>query len=166
MLEGLDPARLAIVVVWTVFMAILGTVLAGTAVRTWYPTLAKGRIEIPLSLFALVGLVCYVLEAIVGYRLLERLDTSPTAGLVLVALVVVMLYNELWNAALFRLRSPFAAFIALLGFLAPLVILFVGCALVDPPSAALIGLYAVWVVGYDLPWIAGLWQANPGTLSR
>jgi tryptophan-rich sensory protein len=166
MLDGLDLARLAIVVVWTVLMAVLGTVLAGNAVRTWYPTLAKGRIEIPLSLFALVGLVCYVLEGIVGYRLLERLDRSPTAGLVLVALVVVMLYNELWNAALFRLRSPFAALIALLGFLAPLAILLVGCGLVDPPSAVLIGLYVAWVVGYDLPWIVGLWHANPASLSR
>ena len=156
----IDLPRLALVVVWTAAMAILGTVLAGNAVRTWYPTLAKGRIEIPLTLFALVGLVCYVLEAIVGYRLLGRLDATPTAGLVLFALVVVMLYNELWNGALFRLRSPFGALIALLGFLAPLAILLVGCALVDTPSFVLIGLYALWVVGYDLPWIHGLWRAN------
>ena len=158
--ETIDIPRLALVAGWTLAMAVLGTVLAGNAVRTWYPTLAKGRIEIPIPLFALLGLVCYVFEAIVGYRLLERLDTTPTAVLVLVALVVVMLYNELWNAALFRLRSPFAALIALLGFLAPLAILLVGCALVDAPSFVLIGLYAAWVVGYDLPWIHGLWRAN------
>ena len=59
-------------------MAVLGTVLAGDAVRTWYPTLQKGRIEIPIALFAVVGLVFYVVEAIVGYRLIERLDATPT----------------------------------------------------------------------------------------
>jgi tryptophan-rich sensory protein len=155
-----DPVRLAVVVVWTILMAVLGTVLAGDAVRTWYPNLKKGRIEIPIALFALVGLVCYVLEAIVGYRLLGLARDSPTAVLVLVALVVVMLYNELWNAALFRLRSPFAALIALLGFLAPLAILLIGCALVDPLSFVLIGIYVVWVIAYDLPWIHGLWRAN------
>src|SRR5262245_28271617 len=155
-----DAMRLAIVVVWTVLMAVLGTVLAGDAVRTWYPTLTKGRIEIPIALFALVGLICYVLEAIVGYRLLGLVDTDPTAVLVLVALVVGMVYNELWNAALFRLRSPFAALVALLGFLAPLTILLIGCALVDPSSAVLIGIYVIWVVAYDLPWILGLWRAN------
>jgi tryptophan-rich sensory protein len=156
--EHIDPTRLAIVVGWTVLMAVLGTVVAGPAVKTWYPTLAKGRIEIPLTLFALVGLVFYVLEAIVAYRLLERLD--DTTALVLVSLAVVMLYNELWNAALFRLRSPFAALVALIGFLAPLAILVVGCLLVDVPSFVLVAIYAAWVIGYDVPWIYGLWRAN------
>jgi tryptophan-rich sensory protein len=161
--DDIDLVRLAVVVGWTILMAGLGAVLAGNAVRTWYPTLTKGRIEIPLNVFALVGLAFYVLEAIVAYRLLERLDSMPLVGLVLVALVVVMLYNELWNAALFRLRSPFGALIALLGFLAPLAILLVGCAMVDGLSAVLIGAYGAWVIGYDIPWIHGLWQANLGS---
>ena len=160
MFDSIDPARLALVVGWTILMAILGTVLAGDALRTWYPALQKGRIEIPIALFAVIGLVVYVVEAIVAYRLIERLEATPTAILVLVALVVVMLYNELWNAALFRLRSPFAGLIALLGFLAPLAILLAGCVLVDGLSAVLIGLYVAWVIGFDLPWIHGLWRAN------
>jgi translocator protein len=155
-----DLPRLALVAGWTVAMAILGTVLAGDAVRTWYPTLRKTRIEIPLKLFAVVGGVTYIAEAIVGYRLLGQLGTTPSAGLVLVALVVVMVYNECWNAALFRLRSPFAALVALFGFLAPLVILLIGCVLVDLPSAVLIGAYALWVVGYDIPWMYGVWRLN------
>jgi translocator protein len=158
--DSIDPARLALVVGWTILMAVLGTVLAGDAVRTWYPALRKGRIEIPIALFAVVGLVFYAVEAIVAYRLIERLDATPTTLLVLVALAVVMLYNELWNAVLFRLRSPFGALVALFGFLAPLAILLVGCALVDRPSALLIGVYAVWVIGYDIPWLHGLWRAN------
>jgi tryptophan-rich sensory protein len=156
----LDLPRFAIVVVWTIAMAILGTVVAGDAVRTWYPSLTKGRIEIPIALFAVVGLVFYIVDVIVGYRLIGLVDTDPTAVLVLVALVVVMLYNELWNGALFRLRRPFAALIALLGFLAPLAILLAGCWLVDTPSFVLIGIYVLWVVAYDLPWIHGLWRAN------
>ena len=156
----IDLPRLAIVLVWTVAMAILGTVLAGDAVRTWYPTLTKGRIEIPVAVFAVVGLVFYVVDVVVAYRLLGMADTDPTAVLVIVALAVVMLYNELWNAALFRLRSPFAALIALLGFVAPLAILLVGCWLVDTPSFVLIGIYVLWVVADDVPWIYGLWRAN------
>jgi tryptophan-rich sensory protein len=160
MFDSIDPARLGLVVGWTILMAILGTVLAGDAVRTWYPALRKGRIEIPIALFAVVGLLFYLVDAIVAYRLIERLDATPTATLVLVALVVVMLYNELWNAALFRLRSPFAGLIALLGFLAPLAILLAGCVLVDGLSAVLIGVYVAWVIGFDLPWIYALWRAN------
>ena len=162
----IDLPRLAIVLVWTVAMAILGTVFAGDAVRTWYPTLTKGRIEIPVAVFAVVGLVFYVVDVVVAYRLLGMADTDPTAVLVLVALAVVMLYNELWNAALFRLRSPFAALIALLGFLAPLAILLAGCWLVDTPSFVLIGIYVLWVVAYDVPWIHGLWRANVRTVPQ
>ena len=158
----IDPVRLLSIIGFTIGMAVLGTALAGDAVRTWYPTLTKGRIEIPIALFAVVGLVFYIVDVVVAYRLSGLIDTTPTAALVAVALVVVMLYNELWNAALFRLRSPFAALIALLGFLAPLAILLVGCALVDTPSFVLIGIYVLWVVGYDLPWIHGLWRANDG----
>ena len=160
-LGSLDLGRLAVVVIWTIAMAVLGTVLAGDAVKSWYPTLTKTRIEIPIALFALVGLVFYAVDVIVGYRLLERVDDTPTATLVLVALAVVMLYNELWNGALFRPRSPFAALIALLGFLAPLAILLVGCLMVDMVSFVLMAIYAAWVIGYDLPWIHGLWRANP-----
>jgi translocator protein len=160
----IDLPRLAIVLVWTVAMGILGTVLAGDAVRTWYPTLTKGRIEIPVAVFAVVGLVFYVVDVVVAYRVLGMADTDPTAVLVIVALAVVMLYNELWNAALFRLRSPFAALIALLSFVAPLAILLVGCWLVDTPSFVLIGIYVLWVVAYDVPWIYGLWRANVRTV--
>jgi tryptophan-rich sensory protein len=161
--DSIDLGRLALVVGWTVAMAVLGTVLAGDAVRTWYPTLRKTRVEIPLKLFALVGGVTYLTQVVIAYRLLERLATDSRAALVLVALAVVMLYNELWNAALFRLRSPFAALVALAGFLAPLAILLVGCVLVDALSAVLVGVYVAWVVGYDIPWLYGLWRANPGT---
>jgi tryptophan-rich sensory protein len=123
----------------------------------------------PDRTFAIVGLAFYIVDVVVAYRLSGLIDTTPTAALVVVSLIVVMLYNELWNAALFRLRSPFAALIALLGFLAPLAILLVGCALVDTPSFVLIGIYVLWVVGYDLPWINGLWRANepvPPSIAR
>lgn len=160
-----DLGRLAIVVAWTIAMAVLGTVLAGSAVKTWYPTIPKGRIEIPIALFAIVGVAFYVVDVVAGYRLLGMVDGGPAVPIVLVALVVVMLYNELWNAALFRLRSPFAALIALLGFLAPLTILLVGCWLVDTLSFVLVALYVAWVVGYDLPWIHGLWRANEGDVT-
>jgi hypothetical protein len=38
-------------------LAVLGTVLAGSAVKTWYPTIHEGRIEISIALFAVIGLM-------------------------------------------------------------------------------------------------------------
>ena len=40
----------------------------------------------------------------------------------LTALGIVMLYNELWNIVLFRWQNPFAGFLGVLAFLAPLLL--------------------------------------------
>ena len=67
------------------------------------------------------------------------------------ALVVVMLYNELWNYVFFRWQNTFAGFLGVLAFLAPLVILQVTLFLVERVSALLILIYVLWVIGYDIP---------------
>jgi translocator protein len=71
-----------------------------------------------------------------------------------------MLYNELWNYAFFGLRSTFAGFLGVLAFLAPLAVLQVALTVYDRPSAALLLLYVLWVVGYDVPWTYTLWRLN------
>jgi len=160
MLDGIDGARLALVGLTCLGLAVFGGVLAGDALRSWYPTLVKPRFQISTPLFIGVGIVVYVLEAVVLYRLIGLVDGSPGPTIALASLLVVMVYNELWNAALFRLRSVLAGWIGLLGFLAPLAILELALVLVDPPSAALMFVYLLWVVGYDVPWIYQLWRAN------
>jgi len=161
MFDGVDPGRLAFVVAVCVGMAALGTLLAGNALKTWYPTLVKPWFQIPLPLFIGIGLVGYVLDAVILYRLGGLLGTESLVAIAIVAMLVVMLYNELWNAALFRLRSPFAAWIGLLGFLAPLTILEASLIPVDAVSAVIMGGYMVWVLAYDVPWAYALWRRNP-----
>src|SRR6266508_4399081 len=124
------------VVVFTLAMAVLGALLAGDALRTWFPALTRPWFQIPTPLFVGVGVLGYLFD-------------------------VVMLYGELWNAALFRLRSPFAGFLLVLAFLAPLVVLEVALVVFEPASAVLIGIYLVWVIAYDVPWTYRLWKLNP-----
>jgi tryptophan-rich sensory protein len=71
-----------------------------------------------------------------------------------------MLYNELWNV-LFRWHNPFARFLGVLAFLAPLLILQIILLLVEPISAFLMFIYVLWVILYDIPWSYTLWKLNP-----
>jgi tryptophan-rich sensory protein len=162
----IEPGAAVPAVAFTVVMAVLGTLLAGDSLRSWFPRLARPSFQIPTPVFAGVGAIGYVFDVVVLYRLLTIVDDGPGKGICLVAMVVTMAYNELWNGALFRLRSPFAGFLLLVAFLAPLSILEAGLLLVEPVSAALIGIYIGWVVLYDVPWTYRLWRLNPGQSAR
>jgi tryptophan-rich sensory protein len=91
----------------------------------------------------------------------ERQVMSQTDRLIsLTALGIVMLYNELWNIVLFRWQNPFAGFLGVLAFLAPLLLLQVILLLVEPISGLLMLIYVLWVVLYDIPWSYALWKLN------
>ena len=141
-------------------MAAIGAVLAGDSLKTWYPTIRHPRFEPPLWGFVLVGLIVYVIDAIVLYRLLAVVENSGIQTAAIVALLVVMLGNELWNALLFRMRSPYAAMIGLVAFIGLLGLLVVTLFLTDVLSGWLMLAYLAWVVGFDVPWIVRLWQLN------
>lgn len=157
----LDLPVLVVAVGLSLGMAALGALLAGDALKSWYPTIRHPRFEPPVWGFVLIGLVVYCIDAVVLYRLLTIVDDSSQRVVAATALVVVMLYNELWNAVLFRLRSPYGAMIGLAGFLAPLLILTVALFAFEPFSGWLMLAYLVWVVGFDVPWISRLWRLNP-----
>jgi tryptophan-rich sensory protein len=95
------------------------------------------------------------------YRLLTVVTEQIARILALTALIIVKLYNELWNIVLFRLHNTFAGFLGVLAFLAPLAFLQVALVLVDHVSAWLVLVYLVWVMGYDIPWAYRLWRLNP-----
>jgi translocator protein len=151
---------LAVAVGLCLVMALLGSLLTGNQLRGWFADLRTPRWQLPLWAFIGVGIVVYVLDAVIAYRLLTVLHDTAARVVALTALVVVMLYNELWNYAFFGLRSTFAGFLGVLAFLAPLAVLQVALTVYDRPSAALLLLYVLWVVGYDVPWTYTLWRLN------
>jgi tryptophan-rich sensory protein len=160
-----EPTALFVAAGICLGMAALGSATTGSGLRTWYPTIHHPRFEPPLWGFALIGIVVYILDGVVLYRLLTVVDDRANQVVAITTLVVVMLYNELWNAVLFRLRSPLAAFIGLLGFLAPLGILEVVLFAYEPTSGWLMMIYVAWVLAYDVPWSYRLWRLNASDLS-
>ena len=142
-------------------MAIVGGLLTGNQLTQWFATLHKPRFQLPLWGFVCVGLFGYLVDVIIAYRLLTVVPGQSARIIALTALIVVMLYNELWNIVLFRWHNTFASFLGVVLFLIPLTILQVTLLLVDSVSAWLILVNLLWVVGYDIPWTYRLWRLNP-----
>jgi tryptophan-rich sensory protein len=155
---------------WTALIAAVGICLAvgllevlltSDGLKTWYPTLRKPCWHIPLWGFILVGVAVYVLDGFVAYRLLTVVDSRPAQVVALIALLVVMVTNALWNYAFFAYQSTLIGWLGLVGFLGPLLTLQVVLFANEPVAAFAHAAYLVWVVAYDIPLFFMLWRMNP-----
>lgn len=160
-MPALNVPALLFAVALSLGMAIIGGLLTGNQLTRWFATLCKPRFQLPLWGFVCVGLFGYIVDSIITYRLLTVVPEQIARIIALTALVVVMLYNELWNIVLFRRHNNLAGFLGVLVFLIPFAFLQVTLALVDHVSAWLVLVYLVWVIGYDIPWAYRLWRLNP-----
>jgi len=160
-MPALNVPALLFAVALSLGMAVVGGLLTGNQLTRWFATLCKPRFQLPLWGFVCVGLFGYIVDSIIVYRLLTIVPEQTARIIPLTALIVVMLYNELWNIVLFRWHNTFAGFLGVLAFLAPLAFLQVTLVLVDHVSAWLVLVYLVWVIGYDIPWAYRLWRLNP-----
>ena len=160
MIANLNFSTLGMVIIVCISFATAGSLLVGNSLKNWYPTLKKPRFQIPIIWFALVGLVVYILDAAIFYRLIAFLQNPQGKVISITALLVVMAFNECWNIAFFRLQNTLVGFLGIIAFLAPLIILQVALFQYDSFSATLLLPYCLWVILYDLPWTYRLWKLN------
>ena len=160
-MHALNVPALLFAIGLSLTMAIVGGLLTGNQLTRWFATLNKPRLQLPLWGFLCVGLFGYIVDVIIAYRLLTVVPEQTARIIALTALIIVMLYNELWNIVLFRWHNTYAGFLGVLVFLIPLTILQVTLVLVDSVSAWFVFVYVLWVFGYDIPWAYRLWRLNP-----
>ena len=161
-MRRLSKGPLAAAIAIPVSFALLGAALVGGTGLGWYSGLAKPWFLVPLWAFYFVGLVYYVLGAVVLYRVLVRIDDPRGKAITFVLTVGVLLINELWNFGFFGLRSTLAGFVGVLVFLVALTALMVSLRTHERFSAGLLVPYYVWVL-YDLAWTYELWRLNGDT---
>jgi tryptophan-rich sensory protein len=154
-----ELSSLALSIFICVSLALLGNVWVGDALHTWYKGLIKPKFLVPLWGFYTVGIVVYLLDAIVLYRLLVFIESFQGKSITLTAMIVVMIYNEAWNYAFFGVRSALAGLVGIVAFLAPLTILMVALFQYEVISGWLLVPYCGWVM-YDVGWVYRLWQLN------
>ena len=158
-MRRLRKGPLVAATVTPVLFAIFGTFLVGGSSLDWYAGLVKPWFLVPLWAFYLVGLVYYVLAAVVLYRVLVHIE-DPGGKAVSFALTVgLLLLNELWNYGFFGLRSTLAGFLGMAVFLAALTVLIAALRRYERFLAGLLIPYYVWVL-YDLAWTYALWRLN------
>jgi len=156
-----DWAPLAYAVGLCAAVAVLEGVLTGSGLRDWYPRLRKPRWQIPLWASVLVGLIVYVIDGFVAYRMLTAVPAVGDRWVALTALVVVMVLNALWNYAFFEYRSTLVGFLGLIGFLGPLLGLQTALFVYDPVAAWAHMAYTLYVLAYDVPLFYAIWRLNP-----
>lgn len=145
-----------------VVVAVLGNAFVGEGLR-WFETLAKPKVFPPMKLFYVVGVLVYVIDALILYRALSVLEEGNV--LVFTLTLIVMIANELWNYLFFGLRSTFAGFVGIVIFLPPLTVLQLVLFRYDLFSAWLLVVYYLWVL-YDLVWTVALWQLHKKGINR
>lgn len=158
-IAGLQFVPLSISLFLCLFLAVLGNVWVGDALKTWYPTLIKPRLLVPLWAFVAVGIAVYLIEGIVCYRLLVYVTESQNQIVAITALLVLMIYNEAWNYVFFSMRNLQAALVGIVGYCAPLAVLMATLFTYERVSGWIMLPYCLWVV-YDVCWVYLLGQLN------
>jgi benzodiazapine receptor len=141
-------------------VAVLEGFLTGGGLKDWYPYLRKPRWQIPLWASIAVGLIVYVIDGFVAYRLLTAVPSVGDRAVALTALVVVMVLNALWSYAFFEYRSTLVGFLGIIGFLGPLLVLQMALFVYDLPAAWAHMAYTLYVLAYDVPLFYAIWRLN------
>ncbi|QIN84078.1 hypothetical protein GBA63_16575 [Rubrobacter tropicus] len=157
-----DWAPLGVAVGLCAAVAVLEGFLTGDGPKTWYPRLRKPRWQIPLWASILVGLIVYVIDGFVAYRVLTAVPSAGDRAVALTALVVVMLLNALWNYAFFEYRSTLVGYLGIIGFLGPLLVLQIALFVYEPVAAWVHLAYTIYVLAYDVPLFYAIRRLNPG----
>jgi len=139
--------------------AIFGNALAGNAVTTWYPSLRKSCLVLPIWAFVPIGIAYYVMCGALLYRLLALVAPSPARKRAIALLLSMMSANEGWNYLFFGRKDLRASLVGMLGFIGLTMALYRALNGIDSRSATILLPYLGWL-GYDVVWAEELWRLN------
>ncbi len=150
---------LTIAIITPLGCAIGGNALTGAAVTTWYPTLKKSRVILPLWAFVPIGIAYYLMCGVLLYRLLALITPHRARTEAIALLFSVMGANEAWNYLFFGRKDLRASLFGLIGFVVLTLVLYRALKRIDQRSATILRPYLGWL-GYDLVWAEELWRLN------
>ena len=90
--------------------AALGSVFTNSSLKTWYPTIKKPSWNPPDKVFAPVWTVLYLMMAVAGRMVWERLSQKGFSAPMALFFIQLVL-NAVWSVVFFGLRSPGWAFL-------------------------------------------------------
>jgi tryptophan-rich sensory protein len=90
--------------------AALGSVFTHRSIKTWYLTIKKPSWNPPGKVFAPVWTVLYLMMAVAGWIVWERLSQKGVS-VPMVLFFIQLVLNTVWSAVFFGLRNPGWAFL-------------------------------------------------------
>jgi len=138
----------------------LTEILLGTKGLAWYADIEKPTWHLPMSGWALVVILVYLLNGFIAFRLLSVPLRTGERVIGLVSLVIVMLFNSIWTYAFLASENTLVGVLGLIAYLAPLSILQTSLWFYDRKSAVFLMPYFAWVVLYDIPLYYAIWRLN------
>ncbi len=146
-----------ILVIATVFVALLGSWFTQMTVQTWYLTLLKPAWTPPAPVFSPVWTLLYVLITISGWRILRKVGWRAPG--VWAVYFTQLALNAAWPAFFFSMRSPLAGMIEI-SFLWLAIAANIGIFWKrDRIAAGLLVPYFIWV-SYAFALTIAIWRLN------
>jgi tryptophan-rich sensory protein len=139
-----DPLKLAISIVLCQLAGVAGSLFTTPAIPTWYKTLKKPFFTPPDWIFGPVWISLFMLMGVSLFMVWRRQE-HPQFKSTLTFFLIQLIFNILWSAAFFGLRSPLLGLIDI-GLLWVAILLTIRYSLSISKVAGLLLLpYILWV---------------------
>ena len=122
----------------------LGSLFTAPAIPTWYKTLDKPFFSPPNWIFSPVWISLFILMGI-SLFMVWRKQEQPRFKVALIFFFVQLIFNILWSAAFFGLRSPLLGLIDIVLLWVAILLTIQHCLRVSRMAGRLLLPYIVWV---------------------
>jgi tryptophan-rich sensory protein len=140
-----DILKLIASIIFCELVGAIGTIFTSPAIPIWYAGLNKPFFNPPNWIFGPVWIILFAMMGIALYFVWKKRFKAKKNKIALTFFVIQFIFNVLWSALFFGLRSPLYGLICIILLLATIlgtIITFYG---VDRKAAYLLIPYILWV---------------------
>jgi benzodiazapine receptor len=125
-------------------VGVLGSLFTTPTIPTWYKTLKKPFFTPPDWIFGPVWISLFILMGISLFMVWRKQD-HPQFKITLIFFLIQLIFNILWSAAFFGLRSPLLGLIDIVLLWLAILLTIQHCLRVSRMAGLLLLPYIVWV---------------------
>ena len=139
-----DILKLVISMVLCQLAGFLGSLFTTPAIPTWYKTLKKPFFTPPDWIFGPVWISLFILMGISLFMVWRKQD-HPQFKIALIFFFIQLIFNILWSAAFFGLRSPLLGLIDIVLLWVAILLTIQHCLRISRMAGLLLLPYIIWV---------------------
>lgn len=124
---------------------LIGSVFTSQSISTWYAELQKPLFAPPNWIFGPVWTLLFILMGISFAVVWNKYGAVKGVGVAIILFLIQLVFNILWSAAFFALRSPLLGLIDIFILLVLILLTIRIFYRVSPAGAYLLVPYALWV---------------------